>query len=279
MVTNAGSASAENVRVTLSTPGGWTVTPSGPVDVPVLPPGQSVGLSWTVQIPSGLAPGQYQLAAVTSYQEEGTSASTAGSAALQAPYASLAATYDNVGITSNSNPNPSPGFLGFDGIGTTYSAEGLTAAGLSPGTTVNVANLTFTWPNVSPAQPDNVLADGQAFLVSGSNGQIGFLAACNNAPLSGVGTIYYTDGTSAPFELSVGNFWYPTSQNGNPANTQVAAVNYANYPTGSSGHTVYVFSVAIPTDTSKTVQAIVLPKITGTVAGYQAAMHIFAISQ
>jgi hypothetical protein len=86
---------------------------------------------------------------------------------------------------------------------------------------VNVANLTFTWPDGPPAQPDNVLADGQATMVTGQGSQLGFLAASNNAPLSGSGTVYYTDGT---------------------------------------------------------VQAIVLPKITGTVAGYQAAMHIFAIS-
>jgi hypothetical protein len=123
------------------------------------------------------------------------------------------------------------------------------------------------------------LANGQAILVSGKSGQIGFLAASNNAPLSGTGTLYYTDGTSSSFELSVGNFWYPAGQNGNPTNTQVAAVNYANYPTGSSGHTVYVFGVTIPTDSSKTVQAVALPKLAGSVAGYQAAMHIFAISQ
>jgi beta-galactosidase GanA len=274
IVTNAGSGSAEKVKVTLSAPAGWTVTPSQAVDVPVVPPGRSVPLNWDIQIPSGLAPGQYQLAAVANYEERGVSASTAGTANLQVPYASLDAAFDNVGITSNTNTNPSPGFLGFDGIGTTYSAEGLTAAGLSPGATVNVGNLIFTWPNVPPAQPDNVLANGQAILVSGHGSQIGFLAASNNAPLSGSGTVYYTDGTSSSFTLSVGNFWYPAGQN----NTQVAAVNFANYPTGSSGHTVYVFSVSVPTDPTKTLQAIVLPRITGTVAGYQAAMHIFAIS-
>ena len=63
----------------------------------------------------------------------------------------------------------------------------------------------------------------------------------------------------------------------NPFQTQVAAVNYANYPTGSSGHTVYVFGVTVPVDASKTVQAVVLPKVNGSVAGYQAALHIFAM--
>jgi beta-galactosidase GanA len=277
-ITNAGDRSAETVKITLSSPAGWTVTPNEPVNLPAVPPGESVSLSWNVQIPMGLASGQYQLAAVADFAEGGIGASTAGTTNLQVPYPSLTAAFDNVGITTNSDTNPSPGFLGFDGIGTTYSAEGLTAAGLSSGATVNVGSLTFTWPDAPPGQPDNVLANGQAILLSGQSSQLGFLAASNNAPLSRSGTIYYTDGTSTPFALSVGNFWYPAGQSGNPTNTQVAAVNYANYPTGSSGHTVYVFSVAVPIDSSKTVQAVVLPKVTGTVAGYQAAMHIFAIS-
>jgi hypothetical protein len=132
-VTNAGSGSAEKVKVTLSAPAGSTVTPGQAVDVPVIPPGRSVPLTWDIQIPSGLAPGQHQLAAVANYEERGISASTAGTADLQVPYASLDAAFDNVGITSNTNTNPCPGFLGFDGIGTTYSAEGVTAPGLSPG--------------------------------------------------------------------------------------------------------------------------------------------------
>ena len=89
--------------------------------------------------------------------------------------------------------------------------------------------------------------------------------------------MYYTDGSSASFELAAGNFWYQSGQNGNPVETQVAAVNYANYPTGSSGHTVYVFGVTVPIDSTKKVQAVVLPKVNGSVAGYQAAMHIFAL--
>jgi beta-galactosidase GanA len=202
-VTNAGSGSAQKVNVRLKAPPGWSVTPDQAIDVALIPSGRSVVLTWDVQVPAGLAPGQYQLAAVANYEEGGITASTAGTADLQVPFASLSAAFDNVGITSNSDTNPSPGFLGFDGIGTSYSAEGLTAAGLSPGSTVNVGNLTFAWPNVPPAQPDNVLADGQAILVSGQGNQLGLLAASNNAPISGTGTVCYADGTSSPFTLSL----------------------------------------------------------------------------
>jgi hypothetical protein len=102
----------------LNAPSGWTVDPGNPIQIPAIPPGKSVSVSWSVQIPSGLSPGQYQVAAVTSYTESGTANSTAGTVALQVPYPNLAAAFDNVGVTSNSNTNPTPGFLGFDGIGT-----------------------------------------------------------------------------------------------------------------------------------------------------------------
>jgi Beta-galactosidase jelly roll domain len=61
------------------------------------------------------------------------------------------------------------------------------------------------------------------------------LLAANNSPESGTGTIYYTDGSTQSFTLDEGNFWYPEDQDGNPVNLQVAGVDYANYPTGSSG--------------------------------------------
>jgi acyl-homoserine lactone acylase PvdQ len=99
----------------------------------------------------------------------------------------------------------------------------------------------------------------------------------NNSPESGTGTIYYTDGSAQSFTLDVGNFWYPSGQNGNPVNTQVAAVNYANYPTGSSGHTVYVFEQNVPLQAGKTVAAVTLPSL-GGVAGYNAALHVFALA-
>jgi hypothetical protein len=156
IVTNAGSGSAEKVKVNLSGPAGWTVTPSQAVDVPVIPPGRSVPLRWDVQIPSGLAPGQYQLAAIANYEERGVSASTAGTADLQVPYASLDAAFDNVGITSNTNTNPSPGFLGLDGIGTTYFAEGLTAAGQN-NTQVAIVNFA-NYPTGSSGLPIQYLS-------------------------------------------------------------------------------------------------------------------------
>ena len=271
--TPLGAASA-----TLSVPSGWTVTPSGPASLGTVAPGASASATFAVTAPSsGLASGPVSLLARVSFTSHGRTQSLASAAQVQVPYVGLSATFDNTGITSNSDTNPSSGFIGFDGIGTSYSAEGLAADGLSPGATVHAGGLSFTWPGVAPAQPDNTMAMGQTIAVTGSGANLGFLAAANNSVESGTGTIYYTDGTTQSFTLGAGNFWYPAGQNGNPASTQVAAVNYANYPTGSSGHTVYVFEQNVPLAAGKTVAAVTLPSL-GNVTGYNPALHIFALA-
>jgi len=43
------------------------------------------------------------------------------------------------------------------------------------------------------------------------------------------------------------------------------------------GHRVYVFEQSVPIDPSKTVAAVTLPSL-GDVAGYNPALHIFAMS-
>jgi hypothetical protein len=217
------------------------------------------------------------LAKATFITRPGAVQTLINSADVNVPAPSLSSTFNNTGITDNSDTNPSSGFEGFDGDGTTYSAQGLAADNLTPGATLTTAGLSFTWPNVAPAQPDNTMAEGQTIAVSGSGSTLGFLAAANNSAESGTGTIYYTDGSTQSFTLDVGNFWYPAGQDGNPSNTQVDGVDYANYPTGSSGHEVYVFEQSVSLEPGKTIAAVTLPSL-GSVAGYNPALHIFALS-
>ncbi len=278
---NGGRRPLGGATVRLSAPAGWTVTPAGPVALGDVAPGGSRRVTFTVTPPgSGLSAGSIPLIARVTFRPgraRGRRESLLAGATVQVPYASLADSYDNIGITDDSNRGASSGFDGFDGHGTTYSAQGLTGAGLAPGATVHADGLTFTWPNVPAMQPDNTMAQGQIIALSGSGSKLGFLTATNNSPLSGTGTVDYTDGSTSTFNLDVGNFWYPSGQNGNPANTQVAAVNYANYPSGSSGHTVYVFETSVPIDSGKTVEAVALPPL-GSVAGYNPALHVFAVA-
>jgi beta-galactosidase GanA len=266
--------------VSLSVPSGWTLSPSGPVSLGTVAPGGSASETFSVTAPSsGLTAGTDNLLATATYGAgpSGNQQTLINAAQVQVPAASLAATYNNDGITDNADPDPSSGFIGFDGEGTTFSAEGLAAAGLSPGASVSSSGLTFTWPDVAAAEPDNTMAEGQTIAISGSGASLGFLAAANNSAESGTGTIYYTDGSTQSFTLNVGNFWYPAGQDGNPDNVQVAGVNYANYPTGSSGHEVYVFEQSVPLAAGKTVEAVTLPSL-GSVVGYNPALHVFAMA-
>ncbi len=271
-----------NASISLNAPTGWTVAPSGPAALGTVAAGAAASASFKVTAPaSGLSPGLVGLLAKATFSggggQGGGTQTLINSADVTVPAPSLASTFDNSGITDNSNPSPSAGFEGFDGEGTTYSAQGLAADNLTPGASVTAAGLTFTWPNEPSAQPDNTMAQGQTIALSGSGGTLGFLAAANNSAESGTGTIYYTDGSTQAFTLNVGNFWYPSGQDGNPSNTQVAGVNYANYPTGSSGHEVYVFEQSVSLQSGKTVAAVTLPSL-GDVAGYNAALHIFALT-
>ncbi|HEY9241461.1 MAG TPA: beta-galactosidase [Streptosporangiaceae bacterium] len=270
-----------NASILLNAPAGWTVSPTSPAALGTVAPGAAASATFKVTAPSsGLSPGLVGLLAKVTFSGAGPGGGTQtllNSADVSVPAPSLASTFDNTGITDNSNTNPSANFEGFDGGGTTFSAQGLAADNLTPGASVTADGLTFTWPSQPAAQPDNTMAEGQTIALSGSGSKLGFLAAANNSPESGTGTIYYTDGSTQTFTLDVGNFWYPSGQNGNPSNTQVAGVNYANYPTGSSGHEVYVFEQSVSLQPGKTVAAVTLPSL-GDVAGYNPALHIFAMT-
>jgi beta-galactosidase GanA len=278
-LTNPTSRPLAAASVSLDVPPGWTVTPSGAQPLGTVAPGSSASGTFSVTAPSsGQSPGLVGLLASASFGAgHGPPRTLINAAQVNVPAPSLASTFNNAGITDDSNVSPTPNYEGFDGGGTSFSAEGLAAAGLTPGGSVTADGLTFTWPNVSPAQPDNTMAQGQTIAISGSGSKLGILAAANNSPESGTGTVYYTDGSTQSFTLSVGNFWYPSGQQGNPVNVQVAGVNYANYTTGSSGHEVYIFEQSVPLAAGKTIEAVTLPSL-GDVAGYNPALHIFALT-
>src|SRR5262249_49246700 len=120
--------------------------------------------------------------------------------AVPAPTSNPADYYDNVGISLDSNQ----GAANFDGGGFSYSATGLANAGLTPGATVTADGVTFTWPNVTPGAPDNILAAGQPMLMKGTAGQstLGFLGSSSNGTSQGTVVIFYTDGTSSTGTVS-----------------------------------------------------------------------------
>ncbi len=194
---------------------------------------------------------------------------------VNVPYSSLAAAYDNVGITSDSDPTAG----NFDDAGNSYSAQALaggTPHALSPGSPVTVDGVSLTWPNVPPGQPDNVVAGGQTLAVSGSGATLGLLGASAQGTATGTGEITYADGSTQSFMLSFAAWDSSTPA---PGTSVVTSTHRWNTSTGSngSGKVRNVYFASIPVQPGKTVAFVTLPQISNGV-GAVTAMHIFAIA-
>ena len=176
---------------------------------------------------------------------------------------SLAATYNNAGITDDANVTAGT----FDGGVASYSAQALAAVGLSPGATVNHDGQTFIWPDVSPAQPDNTATDGQVIAVSGRGAKIGFLGAGCCGDQTGTVYITYTDGSITQAPLSFADWWTDAPVPG----TDIVARSPWNVPPDNPDpdHLVSVYYTAIPLDPGKTVRFITLPT--------NGDLHVFAM--
>jgi beta-galactosidase len=156
--------------------------------------------------------------------------------------------------------------------------------GLTPGATITHDGLTFTWPDVEPGQPGNVVAEGQTILLSGSGTTLGVIGAGSPSSESGSGTIYYTDGTTSSFTITLDNYF--DSSTGNDVIATLPYINDTNPATagdngqpGQRDQTVYVFHTSAPITEGKTVQGIELPT-GGTIpaSGRISGMHIFALA-
>lgn len=141
-----------------------------------------------------------------------------------------------------------------------------------PGNTDQHDGISFTWPGAASGTADNVAADGQAIAISGSGNTLAFVGASNSGSPGGPGTIVYTDGSTATFNLTLDDFWFAPADN-----EAVAAMPYLNSPGGKYQQTVYIDYQSVPIDPTKKVAAVVLPTISTGSAGHSTAMHIFAM--
>jgi beta-glucosidase len=269
-LTNNGDAAVTNAAVSLSAPSGWTATASGTADASSLAAGQQLAATWSVAVPASAACGAYQLQATATYTDSsGTALSQAHNVTVAITCPSLAAAFDNVGITADSAT--STGNL--DGGGSSFSADALAAAGISPGSSFTVGGVTLTWPNVPAGQADNVLAEGQVIDLSGSGSSLVFVGASDYGATTGTGTITYTDGTTQSFSLRLNDWYTDAPQSGG---TLVASA-HSNSSTGPGTHVSGLYSATVPLTSGKTVASVTLPAISNGVAVNVPAMHIFAI--
>lgn len=187
-------------------------------------------------------------------------------------YSSLAASFNDVAVTNDTNTAPG----NFDGGGASISAQALAAAGAAPGEAITSSGVTFTWPDSAIGTPDNTAAGGQRVDVSGSGSALGILMAGTWGPATGTGGIIYTDGTYQAFTVTVPDWFTGTA----PAGDQLAVTAaYQNRPGNTQyQHPAYIYSTAIPLQAGKTVAQVVLPAVSNGVSSGSAAMHIFTLA-
>jgi len=270
---NGGDYAMPGARFTLGVPRGWTASPAGPAPGFVAP-GQTVTVKFRVAAPADATPGSATLNARVSYQPgPGSSGGVVeGSTTTAVPYSSLAASYDNIGISDNSDPAAA----NYDLAGDSYSAEALAAGTptpLTPGGQVTIDGTTLTWPNVSAGALDNVVTNGQTVQLSGSGSDLGILAASQNGTATGTITVNYTDGTSQSAVINMADWYSNAPATGDQIVDTTSSWNQSS-PSGS--HAVSVYFASVPLASGKTVASVTLPSLPGSFG--QTEMHIFAMA-
>jgi beta-glucosidase len=245
--TNGSTSSVSAARTTVAVPAGWTATALTPATFGRVAAGQTVSTRWSLTVPANAPGGAATVKATTRY--DGGSAS--GSASVNVAYAGLAAAFDTVGVTDDTNP--APGNL--DGSGYSYSAQALATVGVTPGAAV----AGFTWPDVPAGQPDTVTAHGQTVALAGSGSALGFLATGTNGTQISPVTVTYTDGTTSTGTVTAPD-WYNNAAV--PGSTLVVTAPYWNRPAGSTqpaDHKVSLYATSIPLTAGKTIAYLTLP--------------------
>lgn len=182
-------------------------------------------------------------------------------------YPSLAASFNDVGITSDSNTGPG----NWDGGGASFSAQALAA----PATIVQ-GGLTFNWPSTAgTGSNDNTIAHGQTITITGS-GTLGFLVSASYGPASGTGTVRYTDGTTSSFTLSSPD-WFSSSPPDGGAVALSATYQNRQGNTRYNG-AAYIFYVPVTLAANKTMNSVTLPSVGTVPASAVPTLHVFAIA-
>ncbi|WP_168715415.1 MULTISPECIES: FG-GAP-like repeat-containing protein [Streptomyces] len=179
-----------------------------------------------------------------------------------AAYPTFSSAFNNIGIATEANP----GVANLDGAGDSLSADALNSAGWKPGARVTVSGTTYTLPDVPPGQPDNIVAGGQHVPVSGSGNALGFLLTATGGPVTGTGTVHYSDGTTSSYTLDRVGDW----KGGNSVAAAVLLDRSAKAPTGP----VKLFAVTVSITRGKSVASVTLPS---TPEGSK-RLHIFSLA-
>ena len=189
----------------------------------------------------------------------------------RAPLAELPSFLDNAGISDDTDP--AAGNL--DGAGSSFSAQALAAAHITPGAAVSHDGVNFTWPDVAPGRDDNVVADGQTIGLPGAGQTLGILGTSDYGTATGTGTIRYSDGSTQRFTVSFPDWWSDASP---PNGDILATLPYLNTADGKQGQADSIYYLGVPLAPGKAVRSVTLPKVSRRAVQGSPAMHIFALS-
>ena len=264
------SSNPATVQWSATPPSGLTITPaSGNFTIAAQ---SSAKQSFTVTADANMAEGVYSIP-LKVQTSTGTTLPLAALTVVVAKPGNLLGVFNNTGIANDGQGNAD-----FDGDGYSYSEQQLTAAGYTPGATVTVNGIQYTWPNVPAATFDNVQAAGQT--IPTPNAQLGatqlsFLGSASNGPSAGTVTITYTDGSTQTAQLGFSD-WTLGGGGSQPSYGNVTALKTPYRDAGSSQDqtAAYIFASApISLNTSKQVASVTLPSSVD-----QGSLHIFAMT-
>jgi len=257
----------------LTTTSDWNFTSSTQTDHPVSIYFASVPLEKGKQVSSVTLPVLANAGGTTAMHIFAMATGT-GTPTTGAPYSSLAAAYDNVGISDNANQAAGD----FDGTGDSFSAQALAAGTPTPltaGGQATFGGTTFSWP-AAVGTVNDVIADGQTIEESGSGTDLGFLGAGAFGAASGTGTITYTDGSTQSYSLVMADWYNNAPVSGDQVATTTTSWNFTS--STQTDHPVSIYFASVPLQAGKTVASVTLPTVSADVGNGITALHIFAMA-
>lgn len=168
------------------------------------------------------------------------------------PLPNLAAAFNNVGITNETNTTPG----NFDGEGNSFSAQKLADVGLAPGTSVAALGATIRWPD-GVGVNNNARGAGQMISLSGTGSKVVVLGSGIGVVASGEVVVKYTDGTTARGTVSFPNWTAGASAGATAIATSIGRNRPSGY--GDTGYRYTIFGHSVSLDTAKTVATVTLP--------------------
>ncbi|HEY7047193.1 MAG TPA: glycoside hydrolase family 2 TIM barrel-domain containing protein [Jatrophihabitantaceae bacterium] len=276
--TNNGLPELNSLTLSLQLPAGWSTRATTGTSFSGVKSGHQVVAAWQVTPPADAEPADYEVTITATYPAHGERGVSATTATFAVPYPSLAAAFNNAGISDDSDVFAAD----FDGLGDSYSLQALADAGLAPATVFGYDGISLTWPDMPPGMLDNVVAQAQTLLVPGSGRRLAIVGTGSTGGAGGLGTVYYADGTTSAYTVTLDNFLNPPIT----ANDILAEMPYINDSNAASNggvagrrdQTAYVFATSVDITAGKQVVAITLPA--GGVnpsSGRVVGMHVFAL--